>query len=147
MKRQLGAGWQVSGVIEATPEEVWKTMIKLNPALPDSVRRDAANTRAQQPLVTSVGKPGESREHIRVDKADHKLTIQGEWWYRGVYSVAPHKRGSLLTYSVYNIAPGIGHWAAQLVQGPQHARGMKREVTKLIENIGTQLACRTFLVD
>jgi hypothetical protein len=25
--------------------------------------------------------------------------------------------GSLLAYRVYNIAPGIGWWAAQLVQG------------------------------
>ncbi|MEO5952540.1 MAG: hypothetical protein ABIQ44_08770 [Chloroflexia bacterium] len=62
-------------------------------------------------------------------------------WYRGVYSVEAGEEGSLVTYSVHNVAPGVGRWAAQLVQGPQHARTIKDDLSKLLKAIGARLGC------
>lgn len=98
------------------------------------------------PFTLTRGKPGERRMYIEVNQQRHSMAVQGEWWYRGVISVEPHARGSLLVYRVYNIAPGAGWWAAQLVQGPSHARRMREtHLQPLLNAIGERLSCATHL--
>lgn len=134
-------GWIVSGVVAAPEAQVWSSLLALHPRLTLAVRSEIDRARAGVPYKTIVGTPGEGRVTIEVDKKAHTLAIQGEWWYRGVYEVEPDEDGSLVTYSVYNVAPGFGRWAAQLVQGPQHAREMKADLTKLLKAIGARLGC------
>jgi hypothetical protein len=76
-----------------------------------------------------------------VDKVRHSIAVQGEWWYCGVHTVEPHPRGSLVVYNVYNIAPGIGWWGAQLVQGRENARTMKPQLQAGLDAIGAKLGC------
>ncbi len=101
--------------------------------------------RGTQPLVTTLGTPDGGRQQIEVDVTRHSIAVAGEWWYRGVYTVEPHAQDSLLVYRVYNIAPGIGWWVAQLVQGPQHARSMRQHLEPLLRLVGERLECPVVL--
>jgi hypothetical protein len=93
-------------------------------------------------VASTAGKHGEGRISLEVDKKQHRAAIQGEWWYRGVYAIDPHARGSLLVYQVYNIAPGVSWWLAQVFQGPEHARKMDAQLQQtLLRTIGDQLGC------
>jgi len=133
-------GWSVSGVVEAPVEQVW-------PLLLDGFRSVGVDRKAveaysgPQPYVTYLGTPGNGKITIEVDKARHSIATQGEWWYRGVHSVESHRHGCLITYNVYNIAPGIGWWAAQLVQGRENAAKMKGQLQATLDAIGKQLDC------
>lgn len=35
---------------------------------------------------------------------DFDLSLQGAWWYRGEWHLEPHPEGTLILYSVYNVA-------------------------------------------
>jgi hypothetical protein len=64
---------------------------------------------------------GGSRLTVTVDRAARSVTQQGEWWFRGVTSVEPGERGSLLVHRVFNVAQGHG-WAVRFVaRGPLNA--------------------------
>lgn len=146
MNRRSQPHWSVSGVVEAPVEKVWEVLLESNPILSTADKAAITRQNGSQPFTTSIGKAGEGRTHIEVDKQHHSVALQSEWWYRGVHSVESHERGSLLVYRVYNIAPGIGWWAAQLVQGPQNARGMKDQLQELLKAIGARLACAVYLM-
>jgi hypothetical protein len=141
MSRRGKAGWVVSGVVEAPVDKVWQALLAVHSRLNPALRSEIDRARSNAPYKTIVGTPGAGKVTIEVDKKEHSIAIEGEWWYRGVHSVEPHERGSLVFYSVYNIAPGLGHWAAQLVQGPQHAREMEDELTRFLKAIGARLGC------
>jgi hypothetical protein len=136
----LKPGWTVSGVVEAPVEKVW-------PLLMDSFSTIGVDRKAveaysgPQPYVTYLGKPGNGKITIEVDKVRHSIATQGEWWYRGVHTVEPHPRGSRVIYCVYNIAPGMGWWIAQLVQGRENAARMKGQLQSMLDAIGKQLSC------
>jgi hypothetical protein len=136
----LKPGWSVSGVVEAPVDQVWPLLLD-NFSSVGVDRNTVENYTGQQPYTTFIGKPGNGKITIEVDKVRHSIAIQGEWWYRGVHTVEPHPRGSLVTYSIYNIAPGIGWWAAQLVQGRENARGMKTQLQAGLDAIGAKLGC------
>jgi hypothetical protein len=136
----LKPDWTVSGIVEAPVEQVWPLV--LDGFRSTGIDMDAVeNYRGSQPYVTHIGKPGNGKITVEVDKAQHSIATQGEWWYRGVYSVTPHPRGSLVTYNVYNIAPGIGHLAAQWFQGRENAGKMKGQLQSSLDAIGRQLGC------
>jgi hypothetical protein len=139
------AQWSVSGIVEAPVDKVWEALVDVTPGLPPTVKDAIAHQDETRPFTTTVGKPGESRIKIEVEKQQHSIAIEGEWWYRGVYSVETHQKGSLLVYSVYNIAPGSTRWMAQLVQGPQHARTMNQQLEDLLKTIGSKLHCAVYL--
>ena len=134
----LKPNWSVSGVVEAPVEQVWPLLLDSFSSV--GVDRKAVEAyRGPQPYVTFIGKPGNGKITIEVDQVRHSILIQGEWWYRGVQMVEPHPRGSLITYSVYNIAPGIGWWAAQLVQGRENAGKMKGQLQAGLDAIRKHL--------
>jgi hypothetical protein len=137
----LKPGWTVSGVVEAPVEQVWPVLLE-NFSSVGLDKQVVEGYSGAQPYVTSIGKPGNGKITIEVDKVQHSIATQGEWWYRGVHTVKPHPRGSLVTYEVYNIAPGIGHWAAQWVQGRENAGKMKGQLRASLEAIGKQLGCK-----
>jgi hypothetical protein len=138
--------WRVAGVVEAPPERVWEVLLESSTILPDdekaAIKRGPESVRYQ----TVLGRAGEGRTYVEVNRLERSIAVQGEWWYRGVTSVRPDRRGSLLCYDVYNIAPGVGWWAAQLVQGPQHARQMQRVLREQLDTIGQHLGCASYLV-
>ena len=144
MSKRTLAGWTVAGTVAAPVAQVWDTLLAGTPLLSPADKQAAARAAGPEPFVAASAQPGEGR--VEVDTRGHRLTVQGEWWYRGEYTVEPHPRGSLVVYRVYNIAPGAGWWAAQLVQGPGHARTMRGHLHDLLRIIGDQLRCESRLV-
>jgi hypothetical protein len=85
-----------------------------------------------------------SRITVTVDRAARSVAQQGEWWYRGVTTVRPDPRGSLLVYRIFNVAPGHG-WAVRVVsRGPLTAAPAAFAAT--LEKLGEQLGCPAWLV-
>lgn len=130
----------MSGVVEAPAGRVWTALLELTPELSDR-DREAVTRNAAAGQTYLVRPPGAAKAGTEVDGQAHTVATQGEWWYRGVTSVEPHPRGSLVVYRVYNVAPGLGWWAAQFVQGPEHARGMKPVFQRLLDALGERLGC------
>jgi hypothetical protein len=128
----------VSGVIEAPVDEVWGALVDETECLSANEKRALKQTGPAQPLRKKVA---DGLADMEVDATRRSISSQGHWWYRAVTSVEAHPRGSLITYSVYNIAPGAGWWIAQLFQGPQHARKMHLSHAQTIEALGRTLHC------
>ena len=141
MSQRSQVQWVASGVVEAPVERVWDQVLATMPGLPGAVTR--AGARGLERVAT--GSAGAGKISFEIDHQRHSIAAEGEWWYRGVYAVTPHARGSLVTYSVSNIAPGIGWWAAQLVQGPGHARDMRTQLAQRLDEIGRRLECNAYL--
>lgn len=132
-------------MVEAPIEKVWEVLLDANP-LSSTDKSDIFHADESEIYKTSTGKPGEGKITIEVDKKHHSIAIQGEWWYRGVHTVEAHERGSLLVYRIYNVAPGGTWWLAQLVQGPEAARGMRKTLQDLLNTMGARLDCKTILL-
>ena len=58
------------------------------------------------------------REYIDVDKSNHVLRIQGQWWYKGVYSFQQLGNKTLIRLNVFNIAEKF-RWAAAIMILPE----------------------------
>lgn len=74
---------------------------------------------------------------VEVDHGRHTLAVQGTWWYRGVYTVREHPRGSLVEYRVHNVATH-GRWAVPLMQR-RLPRQLRRDLAALLESIGRHI--------
>lgn len=61
------------------------------------------------------------KEYIRIDKANHKISVQGEWWYQGVYSLRPSNANTIVTLDIYNIADKF-KWVASLMILPEKVK-------------------------
>lgn len=135
--------WMVSGIVEAPVEQVWEVLLNGNPYLSTVDRETIA--RQAEPFATAVGNQTQGFMKVSVDKKAHSIAVEGQWWYRGVHTVEPDQKGSRVTYSVYNIAPGPTRGMAQLVQGPQNARNMPQQLQELLTAIGSKLHCAAYL--
>ncbi len=144
MSTRTQAGWTVFGMVAAPVAQVWAVLLASTPLLSPADKQAAARAAGPEPFIAACAQPGGGR--VEVDPRRHRLAVQGEWWYRGEYTVEPHPRGSLVVYRVYNIAPGAGWWAAQLVQGPGHARTMRGHLHDLLQGIGDHLRCESSLL-
>lgn len=145
MNKRAQPQWSASGLLEAPLDKTWEKLLDTFSMLSPQQRRELEREGGPDVWKMSAGKQGEGRIHLEVDKKHHRVAVQGEWWYRGVYSITAHPRGSLLVYQVYNVAPGAGWWLAQLVQGPEHARTMDAQLQTLLGIIGDQLGCTATL--
>lgn len=107
---------ELRGVVEAAPDEVAAVLLDVRPG----GRSPLAVTAAAEPVDGggfTVEQDG-SVFTVTVDRAARSVTRQGEWWYRGVTSVAPDPRGALVVHRVCNVAPG-NRWAVRFVsRGP-----------------------------
>jgi len=124
-----------TGLIEAPVETVWPIVIDGN-----GLTQIVQQTPPQNGLIVTEN---EHLGRIEIDMNKHTILTQGHWWYRGVHRLEAHPRGCVIHYEVYNIAPGMTWWAAQLVQGQQHAREMGHRMAHMLEAIGKRLGCRT----
>jgi len=67
------------------------------------------------------------KEFIEIDKANHTLAMQGEWWYRGLYALKELPEGTKVTLNVYNVAERF-RWVASLMIVPdkkKHQQGFE----------------------
>ena len=78
-----------------------------------------------------------SRLTVTVDRAGRSVTVQGEWWYRGVTRVEPDQLGARVVHQIFDIAPGH-RWAVRFVsRGPLNAA--PAEFAERIATIGREL--------
>ena len=56
-----------------------------------------------------------TRRRAKLDPTRRTLAVQGHWWSRGVHTVHPRTRGSLVAYRVHNVA-SWGRWMIPLLQ-------------------------------
>ena len=145
MQDTTQAKWTLRGVIEAPVSQVWETLLEGAAGLTPADRQQIAREVGPQRFTNTSG-PGGGKLYVAVDKQRHTLALQGEWWYRGVYTVEPHAQGSLLVYRVYNIAPGPGRWLVPLVHRAQNYDAqIRRQFQQMLQAIGARLGCATHL--
>ncbi len=65
---------------------------------------------------------------IFVNRQQHLLIIEGEWWYRGVYRFSPVGESTKITLSVFNVAKNL-RWLAALMILPDR----KKHLASLID--------------
>ncbi|WP_433792227.1 hypothetical protein [Actinoplanes sp. CA-252034] len=110
---------ELRGVVEASPDAVAAVLLDVGPGgrSPLAVAGAVEHDDGGEFVVIVEG----SRMTVTVDRAARSVSLQGEWWYRGVTSVEPDPRGSLLVHRIYNVAPGH-RWAVRMVaRGPVNA--------------------------
>ncbi|MDL4774113.1 MULTISPECIES: hypothetical protein [Thermomonosporaceae] len=103
--------WAASGVVDAPPKEVWKALVGF---LKDS----------------GMGE-------VTVNEAERRVSLQGDWWYRGEHIVKEHDGGSLIQYQVYNIASGATRWMVPLV-APSNGK-LRDGFQELLRGLGQSL--------
>jgi len=89
---------EVSGVVEAPVERVL-------------ARLAGVVTPAPPPPGTAHAR--HAPKMPRVEAIDGGVAVQGDWWYRGEWTVSPHPKGSLLVHRVYNVAEWL-RWGVPL---------------------------------
>jgi hypothetical protein len=103
-------------VSSETLDESWRRVVADTPGLSDAERAVALGSSA---LITP---PGAYRPGFHITESRRVVAMQGGWWYRGVTSVEVHPDGSLVTYTVVNVAPSWGKWLAHFFQARAHRR-------------------------
>jgi len=132
--------WLATGVVEAPVDAVFAALLAFGPAAGTQHNSPSAATGADADRVLRYRAPvGDSGyvAAIEVDPKEHSLAVQGNWWYRGVYTVRACPRGSLIEYRVHNVAPR-GRWAVPLMQR-RLPRQMDRDLAALLQTIGRHL--------
>jgi hypothetical protein len=143
-RRQQPQG-SVSGIVESTVQSVWQVLLNHGFGIPESERQALDQHTGPMPFIFTVGKPGAGMIRFEVDKNNHQIAVQGEWWYRGVTSVTPTDKGAVITYQIYNIAPGLGWWVAQYAQCRASVNRMKGSFIGNLAAIGKSLDCKAYL--
>ncbi|MEV8507468.1 hypothetical protein AB0368_21990 [Actinoplanes sp. NPDC051475] len=131
---------ELRGVVEATPDEVAAVLLDARPGgrSPIAATGSAKPAKGDEFTVTKDG----SMITVTIDRAARSVVQQGEWWYRGVTSVEPDERGSLVVYRIFNVAPGH-RWAVRFVsRGPLHAA--PTAFAKLLGGLGERLDCAAY---
>ena len=131
---------ELRGVVEAAPDEVAGVLLDARPGgrSPLAATGSAVPSRGDEFTVVREG----STITVTLDRAARSITQQGEWWYRGVTSVEPDERGSLVLYRIFNVAPGH-RWAVRFVsRGPLAAA--PTAFAKLLGGLGEQLDCAAY---
>jgi hypothetical protein len=131
---------ELRGVVGAPPESVAAILLDVRPG----GRSPLAATGTAEPAegdVFTVTKDG-SKLTVAVDRDAGSVTMRGEWWYMGVTVVEPHELGSLVTYRIFNVAPGHG-WAVRFVsRGPVSAA--PGAFAADLATLGRELSCKAY---
>ena len=83
---------------------------------------------------------------IEVDRPRRTVTVEGRWWFRGVYSLEPHPSGTLVVYRVYDIA-STARWLVPLLllqyrlSGTLDGSSVQSQVHTFVGWIGRRLGC------
>jgi hypothetical protein len=131
---------ELRGVVEAAPDDVAGVLLDARPGgrSPLAATGSATPARGDEFTVTLEG----STITVTLDRAARSIAQQGEWWFRGVTSVEPDARGSLVLYRIFNVAPGH-RWAVRFVsRGPLAAA--PTAFAKVLGGLGEQLDCAAY---
>jgi hypothetical protein len=139
--------WLATGVVEAPVNAAFAALLAVGPAA-TAHRDDPADEAMAVTDADGLRRyevPVGDTAHtvtIELDQNRHTLAVQGHWWYRGVYSVHDHPRGSLIEYRVHNVATR-GRWAVPLMQH-RLPHQMRRDLAALLQAISERLGCPAY---
>ena len=97
-------------LVSASLEEAWRHEISRMPGLTEEDRKTAVTS---QDFVSA---PGKYKVGFHLSKTRRVIAIQGGWWYRGVTCVELEPGGTRISYTMVNVAPGLGKWVAHFFQ-------------------------------
>ncbi len=137
--------WAVSGIVDAPVEKTWEALISLSSELAGTDTSGLAHADGIQVVSVSIGQSGAITVNVEVDPQARTITMQGQWWYRGVTAVEAHGDGSLLIRRIYNIAPPLTGWMVPFVHKHDDAAFRAQHET-FLQRIGVQLQCDTRLL-
>ncbi|MEU6426297.1 hypothetical protein ABZ860_10365 [Microbispora sp. NPDC046973] len=134
---------EVRGVVEAPVARVSGLLLRVRPG---PVGRDNCFPLAEHGGTLTGGPdrfvlaaPGYT---MTVEVGQDLLAVQGGWWYRGEYRLAPDPAGTLLVYQVRNVAERL-RWGVPLANGffrrlrPRTPDGF----AVLLDRVGAELGC------
>jgi hypothetical protein len=133
---------ELRGVVEAAPDAVAEILLDVRPGgrSPLAPIGTVESGEGDELVVTQDG----SRITVTVDRTARSVTLQGEWWYRGVTSVQPDPHGARVIHQIFNVAPGQ-RWAVRFVsRGPLNAA--PAAFATIIKKLGEQLHCAAWVV-
>jgi hypothetical protein len=155
---ELTPAWSATGVIEASTKEVTDVFLTVHQG---SVGWDNAPLLYTIPgggrwmrmsAVTLAGGPERFTLHygshpggtVEVDRKRRWFAMQGGYKFRAEWSFAPHERGTLLTYSVFNVTPGAARYRA-LVRFQFWLSGkLKIGLRGILRRIASTLDCAAY---
>jgi len=155
MNGQRQARWIVSGIVEAPVEAVADVLcaIQAGPASDhNGIVLATGGLAAYGEIVISggprhftatVGKPPVTSVEVDVDRQHRRVAVQGHFWYRGIYTVEPHERGSQIVYRVENIARGPVGRLVPLWQW-RFDRDMRERLARLLQAMGAVLGSAAY---
>ncbi len=146
MNKTLQPSWVVSGIIEAPVEQVWEAFFESTPLVSASDKQTVARESGPVRLAGYVGAYSggiSSKAHTEIDKQHRFIAVQGGWWYRGVHSIEPHERGSLISYRVYNLEQGPARWLIPWMN-PKLGEQMKQGMLDTLHQISEKLHCKVY---
>ena len=132
------------GVVEAPPDQVADVLLDVRPGgrSPMATTGVVEETDSGDDFV--VVKDG-SRLTVSVDRTARSVSLQGEWWYRGVTTVEPDPRGSRVVHQIFNVAQGRA-WAVRFVaRGPLIAA--PKAFAETVQGLGERLGVSAWVVD
>jgi hypothetical protein len=136
----------LTGIVSADQELVWAALLEASPYLTPRMRAMITGSHGvlRFPARTTDGQTETSPVpgvNVEADDDSHTLAISGQWWFRGVYSMTPQGRDTLLRYQVLNAAPGATRWLVPLVAGPALRASARPQFEQTLTAIGSLLGC------
>jgi hypothetical protein len=147
--------WSAAGVVEAPVGDVADLVLRAEAGEVDRDSWILLHTQAGRGLALTGGPdrfgvvPGGGSApsmFLEVDRPGRTLTVQGRWWFRGVYSLEPHPNGTLVVYRVYDIA-ATARWMVPLVllqyrlSGTLDGSRVQSQVQAFVAWVGRRLGC------
>ena len=109
---------QSTKVVAGSLDEAWLQEIESLPNLSDADRRTAACSRDFERA------PGKYKVGFQISQTRRVIAVQGGWWYRGVTCAEVDSEGTRITYTMVNVASGVGKWIAHFFQAREARRRM-----------------------
>lgn len=113
--------WVVKAAVSAPPGRVFKQIA--------AIRRTE---------VTALG--SDYSNALRLDEAQHTITLTGHWRYQGIYTVNAHPEGSEVTYRVSNVAGRTRTLA--FLHKPLYSRRLRQDFEQMLRQVCGELDCR-----
>jgi hypothetical protein len=136
----------LTGVVSADEGRVWAALLQVSPYLTPRMCEMITGSHGvlRFPAVSTAGQAETSPVpgvNVEANGDSHTLAISGQWWFRGVYSMTPQDRDTLLRYQVLNAAPGTTRWLVPLVAGRALRASARPQFEQTLTAIGALLGC------